>query len=402
MVTALRRSSSRRIRMMNVLIFTFLTILFLVSVTASQQCVDEDGDNVDWYVMYKLPRQKESDNEREREGLAYMYITSRTLDTEGWRMSSLSIGDEDSIPGRTLAPVVHSENMAQDLLWLLYNDQPPNSSKGGVVNVTSSLEQGGDPPTPDTTKYGHTKGAVLTDGETGFWLVHSVPHFLDVTSPKDREGDADGPRYSYPATGEHFGQSFLCITLEKDALEEVGRQLTYNEPMVYAFSVPDSLSREFPELSSAARENRVTSSPWFRQAEITSVGGRKFLSFAKAGSFGKELYGDWVATALRANLLVESWRNGRGKLDSLCNRPHWVENVASIGLGSTTFKTTQDHSKWAVADEEEGDGAWTCVGDINRMESQEERGGGTVCTEDALLWKAYRNSIKEVEACPIN
>ncbi|XP_071440078.1 deoxyribonuclease-2-alpha [Hetaerina americana] len=393
MATELHRSSFLRARRpSHPLVSLSMALLFLVALTTAQQCVDEDGEPVDWYVMYKLPREKESENAIERDGLAYMYITSRTLDDKGWRMSSLSVGDEKSMPGRTLAAVVHSENMAQDILWLLYNDQPPNSSRGGA-NGTAAGE---DPPPPDPfgTKYGHTKGAVLTDGETGFWLVHSVPHFLDVESPD--------LRYSYPSTGEHFGQSFLCMTLGKEALEEVGRQLTFNEPMVYASSLPVSLSRDFPELSSAAREIRVTSSPWYRQAEITSVDGRKFVSFAKAGSFRKELYGDWVASALRSNLLVESWRNGRGKLDSFCNRPHWVENVAAINIGASAFKTTQDHSKWAVADEEEDDGAWTCVGDINRMESQEERGGGTVCTEDPLLWRAYRNSIKDVEACPLH
>ncbi|KAG8226658.1 hypothetical protein J437_LFUL005744 [Ladona fulva] len=208
-----------------------------------------------------------------------------------------------------------------DLLWVLYNDQPPEKRKE-VTQATETLNTTS-PPDPFGTKFGHTKGAVLTDGETGFWLVHSVPHFLEVASEELRSS----PEYVYPETAQHYGQSFLCVTLGKDALEEV------------------------------------------------------------------ELYGDWVAPALKANLLVESWRNGAGKLNSQCNRPHWVENVEAVNLTITGFKTTLDHSKWVVANEEEADGPW---------ETQEDRGGGTVCLKDSLLWRAYRQSVVDAEECRVS
>jgi hypothetical protein len=48
------------------------------------------------------------------------------------------------------------------------------------------------------------------------------------------------------------------------------------------------------------------------------------LSFA-------ELYFDWVAPALQTSLLVETWRNGRGKLPSSCNSTFmWVQIFLSI------------------------------------------------------------------------
>jgi len=41
-----------------------------------------------------------------------------------------------------------------------------------------------------------------------------------------------------------------------------------------------------------------------------------------------------------------------------------------------------------------------CVGDINRMCSQESRGGGTLCTsDDDALWYAFNKTITVVEDC---
>lgn len=50
-----------------------------------------------------------------------------------------------------------------------------------------------------------------------------------------------------------------------------------------------------------------------------------------------------------------------------------------------------------------GGGTNVCVGDINRMCSQESRGGGTVCTEgpagEASLWTSFNTAIAGVEDC---
>ena len=42
---------------------------------------------------------------------------------------------------------------------------------------------------------------------------------------------------------------------------------------------------------------------------------------------------------------------------------------------------------------------WTCIGDVNRMKSQFKRGGGTVCLQNDDVWKAFRDSIDEIEPC---
>ena len=69
-------------------------------------------------------------------------------------------------------------------------------------------------------------------------------------------------------------------------------------------------------------------------------------------------------------------------------------------LVDVNFKGTLDHAKFALgADEAETDNL-LCIGDLNRMCSQEKRGGGAICRHDnAGLYKAFVSSIASIETC---
>ena len=92
-----------------------------------------------------------------------------------------------------------------------YNDEPPTGQTDGTR--------------------GHTKGTVVANDISGFWLIHSVPHFPPAFSDK----------YDYPSFGKLYGQSFLCISLSGSEFWKVGKQLKYNEPHFYSSKVPDFL-----------------------------------------------------------------------------------------------------------------------------------------------------------------
>lgn len=76
---------------------------------------------------------------------------------------------------------------------LMYNDETPNGTS------SESLA--------------HAKGVVAFDGESGFWLTHSVPRF----PPPPEDG------YSYPPTGTRYGQTMLCVTLDSEQAHVVGK-----------------------------------------------------------------------------------------------------------------------------------------------------------------------------------
>lgn len=334
--------------------------------SAELGCRDENGNLVDWYYLYKLPEKVAGTSETA--GLHYTFVTADQA-SAGWQLSGRNVNESDSIPGRTLEPVLG----AKELLTVLYNDEPPEGK-------TDELR-------------GHTKGVVATDGTSGFWLIHSVPKY-----PPEL-----GQQYHYPNTGRMYGQSFLCISFGADQMDSVGRQLELNEPHVYSYNIPNELRDRFPKLVEATKMKTDQTPPHWNVLELQSRGGVTFHSFAKNRYIKKELYSDLIAPSLESNLLVESWQHGAGNLPSDCSKPMWtVQNVEGVTIGQWyNFETLQDHSKWAVSgSDSESTRRFICVGDINRQEHQKVRGGGSVCSELPEVVAAYAASVGSVESCP--
>lgn len=154
----------------------------------------------------------------------------------------------------------------------------------------------------------------------------------------------------------------------------------------------------------AAKGKHVRKAPYFSTAQLTSLAGTQFTSFAKFTKWDKDLYADLVAPSLQVPLLVETWPNGPGKMPSRCNSPFIVENVDEMDFDlqqqDDDFTTKHDHAKWAISLDSKR--PYVCVGDINRMETQRKRGGGTLCFLNFPVWKTFKSSIKTIEECPRN
>ncbi|XP_011505915.1 PREDICTED: plancitoxin-1, partial [Ceratosolen solmsi marchali] len=346
--------------------------------------------------LYKIPKIRNSNNMLIKEGVAYLYIDNNTFQN-GWTLSKNNITSKTSIPGFTLAPIYDDKN-STNLFWLLYNDQPPNES----VHFN----------------YGHTKGVFVSNENEGFWLIHSVPNF----PPQPNNGDIINKsrtkrnknvkhtkakqlvvgEYAYPSTGKLNGQSFLCISTNKTNFNTIGKQLMYNEIIVYKKNIPNYCLSQYSTLVDAAHQVHITNGSYNNKVNIYSKSGEKFTSFAKNSKWGKDLYDDFIAPQLNTDLYTETWLNGRGRLPSDCHRSK-VLNIQSITLpvAQIQFKNTHDHSKWAASVESNDKNSWVCVGDINRASTQFERGGGSVCLNLPQVWKAYKNSVDNIEPCPI-
>jgi deoxyribonuclease II len=157
------------------------------------------------FYLYKLPN-KYSD--RSSSGLEYLFITPASQSQ--WTLSSQLMNSTSSFTGQTLS-LIYSNNNIDNNLIAMYNDEPTNGNTDG--------------------SRGHTKGVVVANDISGFWLVHSVPKF-----PPEIGGN-----YDYPHSGLTYGQSFLCMSFTGDQMDEVGKQLQYNEPHFYSTQVPDFL-----------------------------------------------------------------------------------------------------------------------------------------------------------------
>jgi deoxyribonuclease-2 len=138
------------------------------SVPSSCVCRNHLNEPVDWFIIYKLPRLPHSIDPFIANGTGYIYLdSSSSLDQ--WHFSLESIASSLSLTGLTLAPLYKSKENS----YVFYNDQPPNQ--------------------PFSIIFGHSKGVLAFEDttQTGFWLVHSVPHF-----PSLIEQD-----YGYPDSG---------------------------------------------------------------------------------------------------------------------------------------------------------------------------------------------------------
>lgn len=89
-------------------------------------CRDESGKAVDWYIVYKLPRQADEPAPLST-GFAYAYLTGKgngnqKKQANAFHLSKKLVTDEDSIFGKTLAPLYKDPKAYSHVM---YNDAPP-------------------------------------------------------------------------------------------------------------------------------------------------------------------------------------------------------------------------------------------------------------------------------------
>ncbi|KRX45385.1 Plancitoxin-1, partial [Trichinella murrelli] len=350
---------------MKIQIILFLLLFTLLcSSSDAFQCIGEDGLQVDWYIIYKLPREVGNSDKLLSYGVKYMYMDARR---PVWRESKNRIHDLNGSLALTLQPIYDRINNT-DTMLLMYNDAYPNNT----VNWNA----------------GHCKGVVAFDSFFGIWLIHSIPKFPLPTT------------FLYPNTGKVYGQTALCISFDQNALPLIAKQLEYNAPGVYASRLPVVLAQKIPSLANIISGVQTVQPPYYSITKLKSLGGRTFVHFAKHKKWKKELYVDLVAPTLKSELFVETWRHGgRENLPSNCSETFTVENIKRIRFSDDLdFDFASDHSKWAVSQIKK---KTVCVGDINRQKSQLNRSGGTMCISIKNIWKAFYTTVAAVELCPI-
>ncbi|XP_028405784.1 plancitoxin-1-like [Dendronephthya gigantea] len=344
-----------------ILLYFIIHLWKLEQIHSAVSCVGENGKYVDWFIVYKLPKIKESARRYVTMGLGYAYMDS---ETKQFTLSDKSIGSNVSAVGYTLQQIYAAANGTG---YIMYNDEDPEGHQ--------------------PLNRGHTKGDLAFDKTSGFWLIHSVPTFPPCATKS----------YNYPESGEIYGQSFICVTFNYSVFNEIGNQLLYNGPNIYDNFLPEYLASGVPNIQKAIDGKYKYNKPYENVVKLKSAGGTTHTSFAKSKYFESDLYSNLVAPFYDTDLLVETWQNGAGKLPPNCSALT-VENVSEIRLAGESFKETKDHSKWTVskmASEE-----LVCIGDINRMKSQFKRGGGTLCTNNADIWKAFREAVTSFKSCP--
>jgi len=333
------------------------------SSTSPVGCQDEDGNSVDWWFIYKLPQ-----------GFNYAYRDSNSRET-----SALSMVKDKTLDCTTCGALGHTLHQVytnkDGLAYMFYNDEYPDS----YPSPTNRSLMGG----------GHSKGVIASDLSTGFWLIHSVPKFPDLTAK------------SFTWTASHeFGQSFLCLSIKSSDADNIAKNLQYSYPHTFTWNIPKGGDWEstFSNLQDTVDGKGVDGSgilPF-------DVNGTPFQSFSKSPSWNNDLYEFLVEPTLKVSkgFFWETWRRSPFE-DKFCKGSKYQYNslnVESIKVdGFDEFKSTMDHCKWGISAEETK--PYVCVGDINRMQSQFARGGQTTCFLSEHLWSGLKAVISQVDNC---
>ncbi|XP_010985456.1 deoxyribonuclease-2-beta isoform X1 [Camelus dromedarius] len=318
--------------------------LFGVMKATTISCRNEEGEAVDWFTFYKLPKRQD---EKSREtGLEYLYLDSTS---RGWRRSQQLMNTTKSVLGRTLQQLYEayaSEN--NNTAYLIYNDGVPKSVTHG-------------------RKYGHTK----------------VPE----------EG------YDYPPTGRRNGQAGICITFEYRQYEAIDSQLLVCNPNVYSCSIPVTFHQDLVHIPQLCARSSSAKMPTRHLATLQSTQGQNFLHFAKSDSFLDDIFAAWMAQRLKTHLLTETWQRKRQELPSNCSLPYHVYNIKAIKISRHSyFSSYQDHAKWCTS-QKGTKNRWTCIGDLNRSPSQAFRSGGFICTQNQHIYQAFQRLVLYYENC---
>ncbi|XP_061184944.1 uncharacterized protein LOC133192958 [Saccostrea echinata] len=336
--------------LMGTLLSMIMTLCFCLN------CVSPSGKPVDWYIIYKVPK-------------ATREMPIKTTGEEFYYLDALNpvfSYIKDNIQEKQNNPLFNTLQQIYDgkaQVYAMYNDNPPPHYEYGNTTLINQTSQW-------IYHIGaHMKGAYAFDENDGFWLISSIPCF---PAPQNQG-------YSYTDHQLKYAQSVLCVTLDKKYLTEMKKTFYLTKPIFYDGSKPD-----FQKLHHSSKTDKTST-----VVPFTSKGEQKFLLFAKSDYFGRDLYDSLVAVKLEDNLFVETWKPN---LPSNCSTHYEVHNVKKVKFDNESywFPSTMDHAKWAVAEHK----PWTCIGDINRNESQLRRGGGTMCLYHKGVASLFRELIK--------
>jgi hypothetical protein len=189
-------------------------------------------------------------------------------------------------------------------------------------------------------KKGHCKGLIAWNDTSISWLIHSVPNY-----PRLFCGNAISPIEPNELV---YAQSFVYVTLPytEIALHSIFHQVYTMEAHIYM------------EKGSFAKKAKHGKD--FTRLQVTP----DIVHLAKPPQIHMDFF-QHLLVEYPGKWKVQTWKRGHPL------EKDGIEDIQHIKYKTKEWKTSQDHSKWGVNDQ-----GIVWIGDLNRMSSQESRGGG--------------------------
>ena len=228
-------------------IFLFSLLILLSSCGASRVCRNPSGKEVDWYTIFFMPASASSDG-----AIHYAYYDPTLGGLQYYKY------DVNTFPPTRITRYVTSGG--SDFNYFFWNDD--KTVKDGPSDSCSSSKA-------------HAKGSLVYDSSSGAFLLHSLPRFPTRTS-------SNAVLEELPSNGGSYGQTFLCISVNKVTAETIAKLLNCVNVSINK-SVPNDRVNSSPNswVNNLIQNKMADSCVMEHVTKIRSRAGVEFTFFGK-------------------------------------------------------------------------------------------------------------------------
>jgi len=345
---------------MKLISFIFLSLLFFSNCSTNKVCRNPNGSEVDWYVIFFMPKSASSDNE-----IHYAYIDNTLSSLQYYKY------EESTFPPTMITSYV-TKATSSDFNYFFWNDDL-TTKDGGSESAPSERA--------------HAKGSLVYDQYNGAFLTHSLPRFPTRTKTNEILTEL-------PSNAGVYGQHFFCITVTKNTAEKVAEILNYINISNNASVKKDNVNSS-PNKWITALINNVysTSYPKELQTTIKSKGGVDFNIISKSYLKKVTPYDTTVRSIYYDDFYVRTWIKP-SLAPAICEE-YSIFNVQNVKFGQYGYSKGKEHSKWAISVYK----YINCFSDLNHCPSQANRGGNIICFENELLHDIMKDAVVDIDSC---
>ena len=339
-------------------LISFSLLILFSSCNTNRVCLNPSGKEVDWYAIFFMPASASSDG-----AIHYGYFDPNVSNLQFYKY------DVNTFPPTRITRFVTSGG--SNFNYFFWNDD--QTVKDGPSDSASSSKA-------------HAKGSLVYDELTGAFLLHSLPRFPTRTS-------ANAVLEELPSNGGSYGQTFLCISVNKATAESIAKMLSCINASINKSVSSDRVNSSPNTWVQNLINNKMGESCAMEHVtKIRSRAGVEFTFFGK--NYKKKIipYDTTMRQSYSDHFYVRTW--SRPALAPSIYDTYNLINVLNVKYGSYGYDVNKEHSKWAIAK----DKSVVCFADLNHTESQKDRGGHIVCFNNQKLHDIMKNAIVKTEA----
>ncbi|CAD8065439.1 unnamed protein product [Paramecium primaurelia] len=320
------------------IILQCLVLAQLILITLSQSCLNSKGQEVDWWFILKMPKNRDEG----WTGFEYFYC-DKDNDCIEFNLQDDNLDSATSPLMQTIKTIDFTDDKFISILW---SDQP-----NGKITYSN---------------HAHSKGimrAGLEGKKNAFIISHSTPRFPKLNEYGQIDDEVED---NFARNGQHF----LCLSTTTDKIDEILAE-SYYEAEIQIYKVSQTPTKIFgrgyyPNIQKlwqtkkpgkGESHHRYSKTTLYSHVRFTTRENQKFKIFSKNEDFEQDFYAKFVAEELQQDLIMETWVRQKGKgLDKpVCEKYQTSSNHQVSFHGKNkhkdvtfTYSYTKDHSKYGI------------------------------------------------------